>query len=328
MRLWPLSAGPRLALRRRVTPFTLARFVSIVVLGCRTARRSNRSGAVGFNSFFGPSSYPSASPAGQSAAAAADDDGRCSWRNRTIASSRSRRRCGFRDTDPISSSRTASTATSGTATSVFRPATCSASIRAQSSASSIASGSCGMWRRPFTAPRSTRPFSSTASTTPCIRPPRRRSRSQDWCPSRDRTTFRIDIHPLWAPSSPEPSRDWLALYAAPIWVHNTAAILNIDRDTFYVGVGGRLRLRPTVYVVAETSPRVAGYDPGETDFAFGIEKTRRRSHVSAELRERSGHDVRADSAGRKSARAVYGIQPRKKVLLTHKETSTHETISQ
>jgi hypothetical protein len=67
-------------------------------------------------------------------------------------------------------------------------------------------------------------------------------------------------------------RDWLALYAAPIWVHNTAAILNIDRDTAYIGVGGRLRLRPTVYIVAETSPRVAGYDPGEPSFAFGIEK--------------------------------------------------------
>jgi hypothetical protein len=66
--------------------------------------------------------------------------------------------------------------------------------------------------------------------------------------------------------------DWLALYVAPVWVHNTAGILNIDRDTAYVGVGGRLRLRPTVYVVAETSPRVAGYDPGEPSFAFGIEK--------------------------------------------------------
>jgi hypothetical protein len=66
--------------------------------------------------------------------------------------------------------------------------------------------------------------------------------------------------------------DWLALYAAPIWVHNTAGILNIDRDTFYVGIGGRLRLRPTVYVVAETSPRLAGYDPGEPSFAFAIEK--------------------------------------------------------
>src|SRR5205823_813027 len=30
--------------------------------------------------------------------------------------------------------------------------------------------------------------------------------------------------------------DWFAIYAAPIWVHNTAAILNVDRDTFFVGV--------------------------------------------------------------------------------------------
>jgi hypothetical protein len=66
--------------------------------------------------------------------------------------------------------------------------------------------------------------------------------------------------------------DRLAIYAAPIWVHNTAAILNIDRDTFYVGVGGRLRLDPTVYVVAEASPRAAGYKPGQTAFAVGIEK--------------------------------------------------------
>jgi hypothetical protein len=66
--------------------------------------------------------------------------------------------------------------------------------------------------------------------------------------------------------------DRLALYMTPIWVHNTAAILNIDRDTFFVGVGGRLRLSATVYVVAESSPRLAGYDPGEPEYAFGFEK--------------------------------------------------------
>ena len=66
--------------------------------------------------------------------------------------------------------------------------------------------------------------------------------------------------------------DRFAMYATPIWVHNTAAILNIDRDTFFIGVGGRLRLNPTVYVVAETSPRVAGYSPDKPAFAFGIEK--------------------------------------------------------
>jgi hypothetical protein len=67
-------------------------------------------------------------------------------------------------------------------------------------------------------------------------------------------------------------RDWLAVYATPIWVHNTAAILNLDRDTFFVGVGGRLRLGATTYVVAEVSPRVAGYQPDRAEYAFGIEK--------------------------------------------------------
>ena len=59
--------------------------------------------------------------------------------------------------------------------------------------------------------------------------------------------------------------DRLALYVTPIWVHNTAGVLNIDRDTFFVGVGGRLRVSATVYVVAESSPRLAGYSPDQPD---------------------------------------------------------------
>jgi hypothetical protein len=66
--------------------------------------------------------------------------------------------------------------------------------------------------------------------------------------------------------------DRLALYVTPIWVHNTAAILGVDRDTFFAGVGGRLRVSATVYVVAETSPRLAGYSPEEPEYAFGVEK--------------------------------------------------------
>jgi hypothetical protein len=65
----------------------------------------------------------------------------------------------------------------------------------------------------------------------------------------------------------------LALYAVPIWVHNSAALLGgPTRDTFAVGVGGRLRVRPTVYVVAEITPRLAGYEQGRPAFGFGIEK--------------------------------------------------------
>ena len=50
--------------------------------------------------------------------------------------------------------------------------------------------------------------------------------------------------------------DRLALDLTPIWVNNTAHILDEDRDTFFVGVGGRLRVSGTVYVVVESSPRL------------------------------------------------------------------------
>ena len=66
--------------------------------------------------------------------------------------------------------------------------------------------------------------------------------------------------------------DRLAVYATPVWVHNTAGILNIDRDTFFVGIGGRLRVSSTVYVVGEVVPRVAGYRPDKAAYGFAIEK--------------------------------------------------------
>jgi len=40
--------------------------------------------------------------------------------------------------------------------------------------------------------------------------------------------------------------DRLAVYATPVWVHNTAALLNVNRDTVFVGIGGRLRVRAAV----------------------------------------------------------------------------------
>lgn len=66
--------------------------------------------------------------------------------------------------------------------------------------------------------------------------------------------------------------DRLALYATPVWVHNTAANLDIDRDTFFVGIGGRLRVGSTVYLVGEVAPRAGGYSPGQPAFGFAIEK--------------------------------------------------------
>ena len=66
--------------------------------------------------------------------------------------------------------------------------------------------------------------------------------------------------------------DRLAVYATPIWVHNTAALLNVDRDTLLVGVGGRLRVTSTVYVVGEVAPRAGGYSPDKSAYGFGVEK--------------------------------------------------------
>jgi hypothetical protein len=66
--------------------------------------------------------------------------------------------------------------------------------------------------------------------------------------------------------------DRLAVYATPVWVHNTAATVNIDRDTVFVGVGGRLRVSATVYLVGEVAPRVSGYRPDKAAYGFAIEK--------------------------------------------------------
>jgi hypothetical protein len=72
--------------------------------------------------------------------------------------------------------------------------------------------------------------------------------------------------------------DRVAVYATPIWVHNTAAIVNIDRDTVLVGIGGRVRVSATVYFVGEVVPRVSGYRPDKAAYGFAIEK-RAGGHV-------------------------------------------------
>ncbi|HET7696682.1 MAG TPA: DUF5777 family beta-barrel protein [Vicinamibacterales bacterium] len=66
--------------------------------------------------------------------------------------------------------------------------------------------------------------------------------------------------------------DRLAVYATPVWVHNTAANLAIDRNTVFVGVGGRVRVGARVYLVGEVAPRVSGYRPDKAAYGFAIEK--------------------------------------------------------
>src|SRR5437762_5650351 len=65
----------------------------------------------------------------------------------------------------------------------------------------------------------------------------------------------------------------VALYAEPTYMVNTrpATSNDPDNDTFMLGLGGRIRIRPVVYLVGEITPRLWGYQPGEAQASFGIE---------------------------------------------------------
>jgi uncharacterized beta barrel domain-containing protein DUF5777 len=64
-----------------------------------------------------------------------------------------------------------------------------------------------------------------------------------------------------------------SVYVDPIFAHNTqdAGLAN-KVNTFYIGLGGRVRLRPDTYVVAEVSPRVGGFVQGTAEVAVSLEK--------------------------------------------------------
>jgi hypothetical protein len=70
--------------------------------------------------------------------------------------------------------------------------------------------------------------------------------------------------------------EYVGLYVEPIWVNNSnlqpSAIVD-HNDTFIVGLGARVRVRPTVYIVGEVSPRAAGHKhEGVTQGSVGLEK--------------------------------------------------------
>lgn len=65
-----------------------------------------------------------------------------------------------------------------------------------------------------------------------------------------------------------------ALYAEPIFVFNTnplSDVTGMDQHTFMIGLGGRVRVSRSSYVVGEITPRVAGYMPGVNQISFGVE---------------------------------------------------------
>lgn len=69
--------------------------------------------------------------------------------------------------------------------------------------------------------------------------------------------------------------DRAAVYVEPFWVNNTNTLpeeLAEDNDTVIIGLGTRVRIGGTTYLVLEGAPRVSGFDPGVDHVSFGIEK--------------------------------------------------------
>ena len=66
-----------------------------------------------------------------------------------------------------------------------------------------------------------------------------------------------------------------ALYLQPAWINNSnlqPRELVDDNDTVLIGVGGRLRVRRSTYLVLEAAPRVAGFSDNAHHVSFGIEQ--------------------------------------------------------
>ena len=67
---------------------------------------------------------------------------------------------------------------------------------------------------------------------------------------------------------------FLAVYGEPIFMFNTnpnPGDIVEHNDTFMLGLGARLRVRPSTYLVGEVTPRLWGYQPGEVQESFGVE---------------------------------------------------------
>ena len=100
--------------------------------------------------------------------------------------------------------------------------------------------------------------------------------------------MRDDHQPAIAASMSRTVGQRLSLYVMPAFIGRTrAADFLEDHDhgivagadehaehehTGLVGFGGRLQLRPSVFVAGEYSPRIAGHDPGRGTWGFAIEK--------------------------------------------------------
>lgn len=69
-----------------------------------------------------------------------------------------------------------------------------------------------------------------------------------------------------------------ALYAEPMVVFNASPSETGDEHTLMLGLGARVRVRPSMYLLGEYSPRLAGYTGSADQISFGVE-SRRGGHL-------------------------------------------------
>ena len=109
-----------------------------------------------------------------------------------------------------------------------------------------------------------------------------------------------------------------AVYATPVWAHNTFPGTGVMENTFYVGLGTRIRIVPSLFVVVEVSPRVSGFAPGDAEFAFALEK-RVGAHVFSVTFANTAATTYGQIARGGNPQSLYlRLQPRQKILLIRK----------
>jgi hypothetical protein len=110
--------------------------------------------------------------------------------------------------------------------------------------------------------------------------------------------LQVDPQPGIAATISRGIGSWLVLYANPTYIHHAHTgtlraahegheddvdVSEEDADldslnTAFIGLGARARIRPSVVLVVEVSPRLGGYTPGVPAWNAGIEKLT-RGHV-------------------------------------------------
>jgi hypothetical protein len=77
---------------------------------------------------------------------------------------------------------------------------------------------------------------------------------------------------LLGSATPEHDHDHVATADVTVAQDDADAEHAHHDGTFFLGLGARLRLLPSVFAVGEISPRLAGHDPGDAGWGVSIEK--------------------------------------------------------